>query len=324
MRKGMVTIVALFAFAPWVRGAEEAGHEHAKNGKAAKASESPRLVQKTCPVSGKPISRDHFVEYEGRKVYFCCGNCPAEFQESPTKYLPALYRQIYPQSVQVKCPVMGDPIDGKTFVEYKGERIGFCCDMCPPKFKADPARYMAKFKEACTDQVHCPVTGKAINPEYRAQYKGKTVHFASEKALKAFKANPAKYADSLLPQAGVVARGATADDDLVLCPVCAEGGGGPHKRKETRPTVYEGKVYFLCGEGCVKEFQANPEKYIKAVDAAMKRYASVIPLTRWSVIPGCASPLVFGIAVPEAGTQNLHSPPPEEKDRPEHLSADYA
>jgi len=187
-------------------------------------------------------------------------------------YLPALYRQIYPQTIQVMCPVMGEPIDGKTFVEYKGRRIGFCCEMCPPKFKADPAKYMARFKDACTDQVHCPVTGRAINPKHSAEYKGKTVYFASADALKQLKADPAKYVDSVLPQAGVVARGATADDDLVLCPVCAGAGAGPHKRKGLPTTVYQGQVYFLCGESCAQEFKANPEKYVAAINSGMKKH----------------------------------------------------
>jgi YHS domain-containing protein len=244
---------------------------------AVKAGESSSLQQKTCPVSGKPIAKDQFIEYEGRKVYFCCDKCPEKFKDSPTKYLPALYRQIYPQTVQVKCPVMGEPIDGKTFVEYQGRLINFCCPMCTDKFKADPAKYMAKYKDACTDQVHCPVTGKAINPKYTTEYKGKAVYFASEGALKKFEAAPAKYADNVLPQAGVVARGATADDDLVLCPVCASGGGGAHKRNGLKTVVHEGKTYFLCSDGCIKEFKATPDKYMKAVSEAMKKYAGTAP-----------------------------------------------
>lgn len=276
MMRCVVAMVGLFALAPWILAAQEAKVAKSEAGKApavAKATESAGLVQKTCPVSGKPISKDQFIEYEGRKVYFCCDKCPARFKQSPAKYLPALYKQIYPQTAQVMCPVMGDPIDGKTFVEYKGQRIGFCCGMCPPKFQANPAKYMAKFEEACTDQVHCPVTGKAIDPKCNTEYKGQTVYFASEDALKEFKAAPAKYADMLLPQAGVIARGATADDDLVVCSACGSGGGGVYKRKELKAAVYDGKLYLLHGEDCVKEFKAAPTKYIKALNAAMKEDA---------------------------------------------------
>src|SRR5258708_4878980 len=31
-----------------------------------------------CPVSGEAVSKDKVVEFEGRKVYFCCDNCVAK------------------------------------------------------------------------------------------------------------------------------------------------------------------------------------------------------------------------------------------------------
>ncbi len=44
---------------------------------------------------------------------------------------------------QKTCPVMrGNPINPEIFVDYEGRRIYFCCPMCPPKFKADPAKYL--------------------------------------------------------------------------------------------------------------------------------------------------------------------------------------
>ncbi len=46
--------------------------------------------QKTCPVLGGPIDRSVFVEYKGRKVYFCCKGCIEKFQADPEKYVPKL------------------------------------------------------------------------------------------------------------------------------------------------------------------------------------------------------------------------------------------
>ena len=49
------------------------------------------LVQKTCPVMvGNPINKEHFVEYQGKKVYFCCPGCEGKFKEAPEKYLAKL------------------------------------------------------------------------------------------------------------------------------------------------------------------------------------------------------------------------------------------
>ncbi|MHC4555209.1 MAG: efflux RND transporter periplasmic adaptor subunit [Planctomycetota bacterium] len=43
-----------------------------------------------CPVMGNPINKDVFVEYKGKKVYFCCGGCDDVFLKEPEKYLPKL------------------------------------------------------------------------------------------------------------------------------------------------------------------------------------------------------------------------------------------
>ncbi len=46
--------------------------------------------QTICPVMGNPIDKNIFVEYQGKKVYFCCQGCPAVFQADPQKYLAKL------------------------------------------------------------------------------------------------------------------------------------------------------------------------------------------------------------------------------------------
>ena len=44
------------------------------------------------------------------------------------------------------CPVSGDKISGKHFVEYEGKKYSLCCPMCSGKFKRNPAKYLAKMK----------------------------------------------------------------------------------------------------------------------------------------------------------------------------------
>lgn len=46
--------------------------------------------QVKCPVSGKPINPAASIEYEGKKVYFCCEGCPNAFKADPQKYLAKL------------------------------------------------------------------------------------------------------------------------------------------------------------------------------------------------------------------------------------------
>ena len=45
------------------------------------------------------------------------------------------------------CPVSGDPVSGKDFVEYQGKRYGLCCPMCEKPFLANPEKYLAALAE---------------------------------------------------------------------------------------------------------------------------------------------------------------------------------
>jgi YHS domain-containing protein len=49
---------------------------------------------------------------------------------------------------QTICPVMGDPIDKKYYVDYKGYRIYFCCSSCPDDFKKNPEKYIKILKDS--------------------------------------------------------------------------------------------------------------------------------------------------------------------------------
>ena len=58
---------------------------------AAPPTAAPKLVaQKTCPVMGNPIDKSVYVDYKGKRVYFCCSMCPATFKQDPEKYLKVL------------------------------------------------------------------------------------------------------------------------------------------------------------------------------------------------------------------------------------------
>ncbi|MHC5119654.1 MAG: efflux RND transporter periplasmic adaptor subunit, partial [Planctomycetota bacterium] len=46
--------------------------------------------QTLCPVMGNPINKEVFVEYKGKKVYFCCPGCDDTFLKEPEKYLHKL------------------------------------------------------------------------------------------------------------------------------------------------------------------------------------------------------------------------------------------
>jgi len=55
------------------------------------AAVTAAIEQKTCPVmEGNPINPNIFVEYKGKKVYFCCKACPEKFLADPNQYIAKL------------------------------------------------------------------------------------------------------------------------------------------------------------------------------------------------------------------------------------------
>jgi len=48
---------------------------------------------------------------------------------------------------QTTCPVMGGKINKDIFVEYKGQKVYFCCTGCEDKFSADPEKYISKLPQ---------------------------------------------------------------------------------------------------------------------------------------------------------------------------------
>ena len=58
---------------------------------AAKEKVAEVIEQKTCPVmDGNPINKSLFVEYKGKKVYFCCAACKEKFLANPEQYIAKL------------------------------------------------------------------------------------------------------------------------------------------------------------------------------------------------------------------------------------------
>ncbi len=59
--------------------------------KTATPPETGKVEQTVCPVmAGNPIDKNIFVEYKGKRVYFCCADCKAKFEANPEKYLDKL------------------------------------------------------------------------------------------------------------------------------------------------------------------------------------------------------------------------------------------
>jgi len=60
---------------------------------------------------------------------------------------PPLMEQPMMGKTQVACPVQGGKINKDLYVDYKGQRVYFCCPSCIEVFKKDPEGYLRKMRE---------------------------------------------------------------------------------------------------------------------------------------------------------------------------------
>jgi|GEM_PF-946230 len=105
------------------------------------------------------------------------------------------------------CPVMGNmgvvAADTK-YADYDGKRYYFCCPSCPPKFEADPAKYVKALnlpgnvtKIVGEDTYFvCPVSGeeaKLADDTKFTDYQGKRYYFCCADCPPQFAKDPEKY-----------------------------------------------------------------------------------------------------------------------------------
>ncbi len=119
---------------------------------AAHAADAPAgKPQTTCPVTGKAIDpkTSPRVDWEGQRIYVADAAAGAAFRKDPETYFAKIAQEgVALQNIQTTCPVSGEKLEGGDMGEpvsmaYKGRTVRFCCNMCPPKFAKEPAKYLA-------------------------------------------------------------------------------------------------------------------------------------------------------------------------------------
>jgi YHS domain-containing protein len=100
------------------------------------AVKEPSAVK--CPVSGGPAKADKSVDFDGGKVYFCCGNCPKAFEADTAKFAAKAHQQMVAtgELVQKGCPFNGKAVNPSTIISIGDAEVGFCCNNCKGKAEA--------------------------------------------------------------------------------------------------------------------------------------------------------------------------------------------
>lgn len=158
-----------------------------------------------------------------------------------------------PAKEMPRCPVMGEPVDFSVKTMTEDGPVYFCCEMCIPKFKKDPAKYAEKLaaQRAALEkldrvQVSCPVDGKSVDGNLTADVNGHKIAFCSTECQAKYVEHPgafkAKLADGYTYQS--------------LCPVSGE---------KIHPDAFADlrtgqRIYFCCPK-CSEKLLKDPAKY---------------------------------------------------------------
>ena len=101
-------------------------------------AEKKAVTNKLCPVSGGAVVEKYRTEYKGQYVYLCCEGCVNEFNKSPETFVAKMSKEEQEAiKINTTCPISGEAIDQKKFVEFEGRKVYFCCDHCIEKYKKD-------------------------------------------------------------------------------------------------------------------------------------------------------------------------------------------
>jgi YHS domain-containing protein len=140
-------------------------------------------AKQKCPVSGHEFTvtaKSPSVMVNGKKVAFCCSDCPAAFRANPEKYL----------TDAGSCPVAGSKaqVTPASRIVINNNLYYTCCAGCPTQLKEDPSKFVKSLPD--------PVTGKTFTPKSgspREEVNGQIYLFADDTTKAAFDKNKTQY-----------------------------------------------------------------------------------------------------------------------------------
>ncbi|WP_390621597.1 hypothetical protein [Roseimaritima sediminicola] len=221
--------------------------------------------QKICPVSSKPLGSmgdPVAVALGGDRVFVCCASCVGAVESNPAKYVSGRPEVTVASATkadadtiarQKVCPVMDEPLGSMgtpVKVSVGDKPIFLCCKGCVKKIQAEPAKYLAR--------VYGNPAGGSPN--------------ATATPAAAVKADAASQS-AVVPAGTEAVRAGVfkvsgADKPFIAaqkkCPVMDEpldAMGGPYKVHAA------GRAIYICCPGCAKRIAADPQKYLKALEA---------------------------------------------------------
>ncbi|MCB1221390.1 MAG: hypothetical protein H7A35_00770 [Planctomycetales bacterium] len=112
----------------------------------------------------------------------------------------------------------------------------------------------------------CPVSGEelgSMGDPIHYNYQGRDIEFCCQSCVPKFEADPAKYIAEI--DARMIEQ-QMADYPLDSCPVTGDKLGA---EGETVDIIFDNRLVRFCCADCVKDFKADPAKYLSKIDEAL-------------------------------------------------------
>ena len=256
----------------------EPGHDHtehdAETPVAGDASPVPTYpyTLTDCPVGGPLGSMgDPVVKvYDNREVRFCCAGCIDEFEANQEKYWGEIDAKIVEQQLMhypiETCIVTGDKLGDDTINYVHNNRLVRLANAdAAAAFKADPAKHLEALDKKIVEvqlpdypMDTCPVGGPlgSMGEPVNFISMNRLVRLCCGECKKSFVDDPAKY------MAKLDKAYADAQREAYPLDTCVVAGGKLGSMGEPVEVVAGTKLVRFCCEGCLPEFEADPQKYL--------------------------------------------------------------
>ena len=135
--------------------------------------DDPKSKTITCVVSGDEINKSDLKDhehstYKDGKVYFCCGGCKMDFDESPKKFAAKANFQLVSsgQYTQTACPVNKGKIHTAKAkknlkkVTVSGMEVDLCCPGCLKKYNKASDKFALLFSDKGYEKGFSPIDSK--------------------------------------------------------------------------------------------------------------------------------------------------------------------
>lgn len=167
-------------------------------GQESKAAEVvvPFFGNAKCPVTGRPVDREHYALHQGQRIYTCCENCLAKVEAKTEDWIDQAYPPKKVKKLEnAKCPIMTSrDAKARHTVVFQGHEVRLCCLRCKGKFQRAPRLALARLLHPEWEIVgneKCLIEPQDdVNPDVFAVHGKRLVHFCCLGCLDGFVKNP--------------------------------------------------------------------------------------------------------------------------------------